>query len=163
MAWDLVTSRVLSRLLRFRSQQSSAEVVGPSCPSRHVVFQATSIDASVSGFDHKRYGIANDVTILQVTHLPKSDPVPTSVPPPGAARTIQTRNTAPPAKLVCGHGSGSHAPKFIGATHAPTSVWVRAGDHSLARLLRKLSSKPAFTASATPGRNPCLRALLGGA
>ena len=79
----------------------------------------------------------------------------TSVVPPGGARIIQIE-TRRQLLSWCASTVPAVTPRFfIGATNAPTSVWVRAGDHSLARFLRKLSSKPAFTASATPGRIPC--------
>ena len=82
--------------------------------------------------------------------------------PRGQPGSFRLKHVAP-ATLVCGQGSGSHAPLGHWSSIAPTSVWVRAGHHSLVRLLRQHSSKPAFTVNAIPGRNPCIRAVLGGA
>ena len=78
----------------------------------------------------------------------------TSVPPPCAHGWSRLKHTAICHDGVRGQFRQSR-PVLHWCSQCPNISLGPGCDRSLARLLRKLSSKPAFTAKANPGRNRC--------
>ena len=84
----------------------------------------------------------------------------TSVAPPGGARIIQMRNTASAAKLVCGHGSGSHAP-FIHWCYPCPNISLGPGRRSFtSEVSSEALLKASIHSQCHPGPEPVPRALL---